>query len=136
MKKVKIGLLLIIIGLIVLVGYQNREYILAQKTLKVNLYVTKAYETPKIPNIAILAGFFLVGCLAVYFYTLKGRFKTRRTIKDLNNQIKAYQEKIAQMENEISSLKAPPAAESLSESSGYPSEQTADDTAGDDSGSG
>ncbi|MDY6905751.1 MAG: LapA family protein [Thermodesulfobacteriota bacterium] len=106
MKKIKIGLWLIVVGLIALVIYQNREFIFIQHHFGVNLFVT-SYQTPELPNIVILVIFFVVGFLAAYIPGLAARFRSNKTIKALNKQVSASNEKISALEREINVLKQP-----------------------------
>jgi hypothetical protein len=114
MKKIKILFWLIIIGLISLIFFQNKDFFFGSQALSIN-FVVKSYQTPEI-NIAILfAGFFAAGLLIAYFSSLLIRYKNTKTIKNLNNTIKEYYEKISSLENDIASLKTVPTDAATSE---------------------
>lgn len=100
MKKVKLGLAIIILLLVVLVGYQNRDIIFITHSFGINLGFFE-YHTPQLPNIALLAGFFLLGCLLVYIASLAGKFRTRKTLKELNTLLASAKEENRRLENEV-----------------------------------
>lgn len=102
MKKVKIFVVVVILGLIAVVGYQNKGFISETAEFHVFLY------HPTIPYITLMAGLFLAGLLLAYFSTLLGRFKSKRAIKELTGQVASGQEKIAALEKELAGLKAGP----------------------------
>ncbi|MEW6079352.1 MAG: LapA family protein [Thermodesulfobacteriota bacterium] len=107
MKKVKIIVLLIVVGLIGLIGFQNREVVLDAQQFGINL-LFYSYQSPEIPNFALLIAFFLAGLLLAYFSSLKGRFQSGRTIKELTGQLDDCREKIAVLEKDRGGLKAVP----------------------------
>ncbi|MDY6822472.1 MAG: LapA family protein [Thermodesulfobacteriota bacterium] len=106
MKKIKIGFWLIVIGLIALVIYQNRDFIFIQHHFGVDLLFV-SYQTPEWPNIVILLGFMVVGFLAAYIPGLTHRFRSNKTVKELNRRLKTYSDKINALERELNTLKKP-----------------------------
>jgi uncharacterized integral membrane protein len=107
MKKVKIVVLLVILGLIALIGVQNRDFILVTQQFSINLLFFN-YQSPEIPNFALLIAFFMAGLLLAYFSSLMERFRARRVIKDLTGQVNAGREKSEALEKELAGLKAIP----------------------------
>ncbi|MFO8048536.1 MAG: hypothetical protein R6U29_05835 [Desulfosudaceae bacterium] len=103
MKKIKFGLFVIVLLLIALLGYQNRDILFINHSFGFNLGLVE-YRTPELPNVAMLAGFFILGCLLVYLSTLTGKFKNRKTIKELNNLLNSCKEENKRLENEVLSL--------------------------------
>jgi len=68
MKKVKLIVLVLAIGLIALVFFQNLPYLMAQPHLLINLYIPGfQYDFSSITNAVLLAGVFLIGLLIAYF---------------------------------------------------------------------
>ncbi len=105
MKKAKIIVLLVVLGLIVLIGIQNRGVVLAKHQFGINLMFF-SYLSPEVSNFVLLIGFFLVGLLLAYFSSLLGRFKAKKTIKELTGEVTSSREKIAALEKELAGLKA------------------------------
>ena len=104
MKKIKIFVLLVILGLIALIGYQNLGFLVVNHQFGINLLFFK-YQTPEIANFVLLLAFFLAGLLLAYLSTLRGRWKSGREIKALTREVVSFQEKTAALENELAGLK-------------------------------
>ena len=111
MKKVKIVfwliLIVLILGFVGLIGFQNWEYFRAKQSLALELTfpVTYNYQTPEILNAIYWIVCIAVGFLVAYFLGLLKQFRQHKTIKNLNNTIALHLEKINGLENELSSLK-------------------------------
>jgi hypothetical protein len=115
MKKVKIVVSLLILGLIALIGFQNREFVLVTQQFGINLLFYR-YLSPEIPNFALLIAFFMAGLLLAYFSGLKARFQSRRAIKALTGQLDSCREKIAALEQNPAGLKTVPKEPEVMES--------------------
>lgn len=98
MKKLKLVLWLIVLGLIALVVYQNRKFLMDSQTIEVNLWIQQYSAELKIG--VILLGLFLAGLLISYFLSLAQRFKTRKTIRKLNEELTTERKKVAELESQ------------------------------------
>ncbi len=107
MKKVKLVVLLIVVGLIALIGYQNLGFLFVKQQFGINLGFVK-YQTPEIANVALLLGFLAAGFLLAFAFSLRGRWRARRAIKDLTAEVTAAREKITAVEKELADLKFVP----------------------------
>ncbi|MGD9972954.1 MAG: LapA family protein [Desulfatirhabdiaceae bacterium] len=118
MKKLKLIALVLAIGLIAMVFYQNRSFLMIQSNFHIDLYFSHL-EYFGISNAMLLAGFFLIGLLISYFLSLSNRFKSNKTIKNLNAAIASQQETINSLKSEIESLQSrtTPVIETVSDES-------------------
>ena len=141
MRKFKLLLLLVILVLVGLVGYQNQDFFLEKHIIKVNLI--EDYQTPEIHTGLYLIGFFLVGLLISYFSAasltrkkkrtfLQGQITTthKKSIKKLNVKINAHLETISELKNELGSLKYGGAARNKDESETIADNDQADSASG------
>lgn len=112
MKKAKIAFWLIIIGFIALLAYQNWDFFMSQHRLKLDLFVTEEFSTSELPNAILFLLFFFAGFLISYSITLYERFKSKKTIKQLNIAMEKSQKQLDELKSEISLLKGetPPIA--------------------------
>ena len=83
MKKLKVVFWVVIIGLLVIIFFQNQEFFLTQYSFQINLLFLK-YQSPKVPSAVLFLAFFLVGLLIAYVFSLAERFRLKKTIKNLN----------------------------------------------------
>lgn len=113
MKKFKLLLWLIVLGLIALVVYQNLEVLMTQHDLSVDLGVKKIDYNLHLG--VMLLGLFLAGLLVAYFFSLAHRFKARKTIRKLNEELTIERKKVAELESQIRK-DAPPAPSATPES--------------------
>lgn len=104
MKKVKIALWVIIIGFVALVMYQNKAFFTARNSFDINLYFTQ-YHTPAIQNAILLLVFFATGLLIAYFFSLFGKFKASKTIKELKAALNASMNQMTILKQEVEALK-------------------------------
>jgi uncharacterized integral membrane protein len=105
MNKLKFTLILIIAGIVGLFVLQNMDFLLAKKSFSLNLFFIKTYSTPELPTGIILLISFLAGLLVSYVFALFERFSLNGEIKGLNYTIDSNIEKIAELKNEVISLK-------------------------------
>lgn len=99
---VKIAIGLAVIVLIVLIGYQNKEYFLETNTLCFDFYINDfSYETPEIQNALFFLICFFIGSLTASFFGLYREFKSNKTINNLNNIIKSHLKEISNLESEL-----------------------------------
>ncbi|MFP3999150.1 MAG: lipopolysaccharide assembly protein LapA domain-containing protein [Desulfobacterales bacterium] len=100
MKKLKYLLWLVIIGLVALGVYQNRGFFIDGKSLGIDIYFF-SYDSPELPAGLYYLAVFLIGFLISYFSGLPRKFRSRKTIKQLNEKIAADEKKISRLEAEI-----------------------------------
>ena len=105
MKKLKFVFWLIIIGFIAILFFSNKDYFLAKQSLQMNLLFSEPFHTTEMPNVIFFLVFFLVGFLVAYFISLSDRFKSKKTIKNLNAAATSQLEEIAALKNEVESLR-------------------------------
>ena len=106
MKKVKIALWVIFLGLIALIFFSNKDYFMAKHGLQINLYVTEPFYIQELPNVIYFLVFFLAGFLIAYFISLSERFKSKKTIKNLNAAATSQLQEISALKKEVDSLKS------------------------------
>lgn len=104
MKKLKILIWLIIIGLLGMVMYQNRDFFLLKHSFGINLVSTQ-YRSPALPAALLFIGFFLFGWLVAYLSSLADRFRAGKTIKRLQQTIRSQQNDIDAMKKDVAALK-------------------------------
>jgi len=103
-KRVKIGIWVIIIGLLALLVHQNQDFFLARQSLGLNLYF-KNYSLPEAVNLFLFLICFLAGLLFAVYFILFDRFKIKKINKTLNTTINTHLEKISSLEKELETLK-------------------------------
>jgi uncharacterized integral membrane protein len=104
MKKFKVALWVLIFALIALVIYQNKHFFLEKPNLSVDLFFTQ-YQTSELYNAIIFLGCFLIGILISYFFSLSGRFKANKIIKNLSVTVDSQVQKISELTRQIETLK-------------------------------
>jgi uncharacterized integral membrane protein len=105
MKKIKIGLWIILLLFIGLFFYQNKDFFMVKHSLDYGIPFFEIQHAPALP-IAILFLFtFLLGLLGAYFYGLADRFKSKKTIKNLNAAATSQLEEISELRKEVESLR-------------------------------
>lgn len=102
MRKVKFGFWLILLGLLVVVFWQNRPFFLTKQEVAFN-YGMGAYQTPELWVALYFLIFFLVGLLISYFSSLSERFVARKTIRKLNEELAGAKKQIADLESALAS---------------------------------
>ncbi len=116
MKRVKIAFWIIVIGFIALVVFQNKFFFMAKQSLAINLWIKK-YNTPEIANAIFFLVCFFAGLLAAYFASLSGRFKSKKTIKNLKTSLDSQSEIISELKEEVELLKSDVFGEKVSDNS-------------------
>jgi uncharacterized integral membrane protein len=106
MKKTKKGKIIfwvvfIIIALIIF--FQNRDFFLTQKgELSVTLYVYD-YSTSEYPIAIYVIASFLIGFLIAFFFGLIEKYRTKKTIKELNAKLEQRDDLMDSLRNEVDS---------------------------------
>jgi uncharacterized integral membrane protein len=103
-KRVKIGIWVVIIGFLTLIVSQNQNFFLARQSLGLNLYF-KNYSLPEVANIFLFFICFLAGLLFAAYFIFLDRFKLKKTNKTLNTTINTHLEKISSIEKELEKFK-------------------------------
>jgi len=120
MKRVKIVFWVIVLVFAAYFVYQNQIFFMAKQSLSFKLPFLEAYHTPELPHAVIFLVFFLIGFLIAYFFSLYERFKSKKTIKNLNTTTASQFEELEALKGELESLR--------SASSGGSTESQAQDT--------
>jgi len=120
MKKVKIVFWVIVLVFAAVFVYQNKIFFMAKQSLSLKLPFLEVYHTPELPHAVIFLVFFLIGFLIAYFFSLYERFKSKKTIKNLNTTTASQFEELEALKGELESLR--------SASSGGSTESQAQDT--------
>ncbi|MEW6260442.1 MAG: LapA family protein [Thermodesulfobacteriota bacterium] len=100
MRKFKILLTLIILTVLGTIFYQNKSYFLAAPLITFNVYF-RQYEFANISNATMILGAFIVGVLITYFMTLAQRYRTSKTVKNLQETISQQQETITGLRSQV-----------------------------------
>ena len=103
-KRVKIGIWVIILGLLALMVHQNQNFFLARQSLGLNLYF-RNYSLPEVANVFLFFICFLAGLLFTVYFIFFDRFKLKKTNKTLNTTINTHLEKISSLEKELETFK-------------------------------
>ena len=119
MKNVKIAFWVILFVFIGLVLFQNRDFYMSQHSLGIDLMIFQ-YQTPEVPNAILFLGFFFVGLIIAYFFSLLERFNSRKTIKSLTDSLRASEKMLDALKAENEGLKGaqdkmPPVPEDISQ---------------------
>ena len=105
MKNFKMVLSVLIIVLIGLLIYQNKDFFLQKPDLSLNLFFFQ-YQTANLNNAIIFSGCFLLGILISYFFSLSGRFRANKAIKNLSSTVDLQVQKISELTRQNETLKA------------------------------
>ena len=105
MKKVKIVVWLIILVFVGVFVYQNKVYFMAKQSLGLTLPFLETLHTPELPHGILFLVFFLAGFLIAYFFGLYDRFKSKKTLKNLNAATAAQQDELTALKRELASLR-------------------------------
>ncbi len=116
MKKVKIAFWLIILVFAGGFVYQNKIFFMAKQSLSLALPFLDTLHTPELPHAVLFLVFFLTGFLIAYFFGLYDRFKSNKTLKNLNAATAAQQDELTALKRELDSLRgASPGGSTASE---------------------
>ena len=94
MNKLKISIYLMGIGFAGLIFYQNRGYLLTPARLRLNLGIVEPFESNGVTNIMVIVAFLLIGFLSSYISFLYLRYKTTKTIHNLNDTISSLKSEL------------------------------------------
>lgn len=105
MRKIKYLFWFIIAAVLIVFVAQNQQFFLDQKLLQIDLYFFD-YETPKLPVGIYYLAVFIIGLLISYFYSLTEKFRNKKAIRKLNDQIKANEQQINKLKTQSESAPA------------------------------
>jgi uncharacterized integral membrane protein len=111
MKKVKLVVWILIVVLVAVVIYENKDFFWeTKKSLTINLpLIPSQYKTLPEAELIIIFGIFFAAGLLLGLYLMIGRgLKKKKTIKDLKAQVKEQTEKAAGLEKELHALRGDP----------------------------
>ena len=117
MKKVKLAFWLILLGLLGVVGWQNRPFFLDKQGIGIDYFFGNIY-TPELQIALYFLIFFLAGLLISYFSSLSERFVARRTIRKLTDELTTEKKKKSDLEASLASRQAAEAIAGRSVTSG------------------
>jgi len=106
MKKVKVAFWVILLAVVVVFVYQNNDFFMAKQILRFKLPILDELRTPELPHAILFLAFFLTGFLMAYFFSLYDRFKSRKTIKNLNAATVSQLQELATLKSEMESLRS------------------------------
>jgi len=109
MKKVKIGIWLIIIVFLGLVIYQNRDFFFIPKSLGIDLTFA-AYHSPELPVALYFAAIFFIGALIVYLFGLAERYRSSKQVRVLRQTCDAQRQAIDGLKKDVQALRPQPAS--------------------------
>ncbi|MFP4476729.1 MAG: hypothetical protein ACLFOY_14320 [Desulfatibacillaceae bacterium] len=95
MKKFKIGLFIVVLALLFIAGYQNRQFLFLEvHAFQFEIWKAGKWTTPEWPMAYYFIFFLVLGIVLTYIYSLKHRFRARRTEKLLREQISGLEREI------------------------------------------
>ena len=102
MKKVKLAFWLILLGLLGVVGWQNRLFFLDKKGMEID-YFFGSIHIPELQIALYFLIFFLAGLLISYFSSLSERFVARKTIRKLTDELTTEKKKSSDLDASLAS---------------------------------
>jgi hypothetical protein len=103
MKKLKIGIWVVLVGLIIILIYQNQDFFLGKQSLRLNLLVTD-YRTGEMYNLLLFFICFIAGLLLGAYFVLLDRLKYKKRLKALNAQNDSHRAEIKTLQQQLESL--------------------------------
>jgi len=104
MKKVKIAFWVIALVFLVMFALQNKVFFMAKHSLSLKIPFLDTLHSPELPQAILFLVFFLTGFLVAYFLSLSDRFKSKKTIKNLNAAATSHLEELAVLKKEVETL--------------------------------
>lgn len=101
MKKLKIVLFLLFIGIIGLIVFQNKEYMFMEQGLQFNTYLSDPYYSPPFPNAIWLVLCIAIGFLVSYFSNLVERYRSNKVQRELNAKIESQIDMISKLRAQL-----------------------------------
>jgi hypothetical protein len=111
MRKVKLFLWVLILGLMALVVFQNEGYFMdTLQALRINLRVVPEYQSPQLPLVAFHLLFFVFGLVVAYLFGGLNRWRRRKAVARLTAENAAQRGEIEALRAELATFKGAPAA--------------------------
>ncbi len=104
MKTIKIIFLLIILGLLGIIGYQNQDYFLSATALHINLNLLSlhySYTAKALPNIAYWGSCFGLGLLLVGIRGLFTAFRLGREVREKDARIEGLKGEVTNLKSRL-----------------------------------
>lgn len=101
MKKFKIVLWIIIIGLFVMMFFQNKAFFESKNSFTIDLFVVDAYTSPEIFNAVWVLVALVVGFLIAYFFSFLQKLKTNKLFKGMKSKIQEQEKIITRLRQEF-----------------------------------
>ena len=105
MKKLKIVLWIILLGFLAIIFFSNQDYFLAKQSIQIKIPHVASKSFKEMPNAVYFLVFFIIGFLVAYFFSLSERFKSKKTIKNLNSAATSQLQEISTLKKELDGLK-------------------------------
>jgi uncharacterized integral membrane protein len=121
MKKVKIAFWAIVLVFLMVFAYQNKVFFMAKHSLSLKIPFLDTIHSPELPQAILFLVFFLAGFLVAYFISLSDRFKSKKTIKNLNAAATSHLEELSALKKEVETLRSA-ASDPTSDSEEQPAE--------------
>ena len=99
------AIILVFIGLII---FQNQEFFLAKKVLRLNLGVVDVYQSPQVFVAVVFFVFFIFGVILQYLISLPDRFRTNKMLKKLKVINTSLENELANIKRDVAALKGEP----------------------------
>ncbi len=118
MKKIKLAFLIVAVAFAGLFFYQNKPFFLAPADLTLDIWIVPPFFSNGLNNALLIVAFFLAGALSTYFLSLSYRFKSKKTIKELNKTIDEHIVTITSLKNLLSTKQASASQQEINIDSG------------------
>lgn len=106
MNKTKLFVWLLLLGLLALLAFQNRPFLLdTRQSLRLYLGILPEYRSPDLPVVVFMVFFFVLGMLFTYFFGMPERMRQRKSIKRLSANADSQEKEIASLKVEVANLK-------------------------------
>lgn len=106
MNKTKLFVWLLLLGILALLVFQNRPFLLeTHQNLRLSLGILPEYRSPDLPVAVFMVAFFVLGMLFTYFFGMPERVRTRKSVKRLSANSDSQEKEIAELKLELANLK-------------------------------
>jgi hypothetical protein len=102
MKKLKVILGLLVLGVIVIIVTQNLDFFLQRYAIGIDIGLV-SYHTPNLATVIYLLFFFFAGLLIALLMGLTEKFRSRKAIRELTETLAAETKKVIELEDKLSS---------------------------------
>ena len=99
------AIIIVFIGLII---FQNQEFFLSKKILRLNLGIVDVYESPQVFVAIVFLVFFIFGVIIEYLFSLPERFRTNKMLKKLKAINTSLENELNGLKRDVAVLKGEP----------------------------